>query len=79
MCATCGKKAGETGRKVLLRCGACTISPQYCSSACQKESWKGHTVECRANPVKKDAAGEGEVEAGMDSLGLDCWLFEEPC
>ena len=70
-CATCGKKAGEAGRKVLLRCEACTISPQYCSSACQRASWKGHKEECKANPVKKEASGEGELEAGMDSLDVD--------
>ena len=71
VCVTCSKTAGEAGRKVLLRCGACTISPQYCSSACQRESWKGHKAECRSNPVKKELSGEEELEAGMDWLDLE--------
>lgn len=51
VCDTCGKTAMEAGRKVLLQCGGCTISPQYCSPACQKESWQGHKKDCRKNSV----------------------------
>jgi hypothetical protein len=44
LCGGCGLKAGEEGT-VLMRCGQCK-DRKYCSSDCQKKSWKVHKKVC---------------------------------
>ncbi len=52
-CTACGKTAGELGLERLLRCGACTLRPWYCSAECQRACWGAHKAECKANRVQK--------------------------
>ncbi len=51
-CTACGQTAEELGLSRMLRCSACTVSPLYCSAACQKASWSAHKAECKVNKRK---------------------------
>ena len=48
-CEACGKSARDLGKKVMLKCSACTLAPLYCGSECQKAAWPAHKAACKAN------------------------------
>ena len=49
MCGSCGKF--EEVMKSFLCCARCRIE-FYCSTACQRESWKEHKIICQENSRK---------------------------